>query len=192
MDKKLQDENKRLKVQLDMRDRRIDQLKATVSALQEEFEAQKREEEPAADRSGGSVPDSTPDNAAGERAVQLPPAAPSSTATAKERYAMTVEVGVPDLHIEETVHKIDSTSEKPQGRVAMLIAEGFFDHPKPVSAACAEMRARGWGKWTGGAGAKNMGYQLTTLATMGFLRRNEDKSFVLVAEAKKRITRHRR
>ena len=45
-----------------------------------------------------------------------------------------------------------------------------------------EFASRGWGKWSGGGGAMNMGKLLLEFAEMGFLR-CENKQFVLAAEA---------
>ncbi len=130
-----------------------------------------------------------------------PSAAPATTPASKEnngapatrervRHDLNVDVAVPTLRITERVVTLTATSEDPRGRAALLLAEGFFDSVRAVPEVCREFEARGWGKWYGGKGHSwnKMNLILWGLAEMGFLRR-EDKEYVVIEEAKKRIER---
>jgi hypothetical protein len=73
-----------------------------------------------------------------------------------------------------------------RGKLALLLAEGFFDDPVPVKDVIAEAAARGWGNWKAGGNRIKMFGELKWLARAGFLR-NEDKKWFLVPGAKERI-----
>lgn len=106
----------------------------------------------------------------------------------RTRYDVDVTVAVPNLTVRERVVVVNATSEDERGRVAILIADGFFDSPRGHNDACSEFRARGWGKWSGGPEYAKMKRLLVEMASMGFFR-NEGKSFVITPEAKERIKR---
>lgn len=117
--------------------------------------------------------------------------APSSPAPARQRFDLDVKVSVPNLTIREEVVNITRDDKDNQGRVAILIAEDFFDSSKTINAVCTEFRQRGWGAFSGGGGAKSMASILAPMCTMGFLRNDGSASpqFTVVQEAKERVKR---
>lgn len=105
------------------------------------------------------------------KAAEPEPAPRREQAGDRVRYEVDVEVGVPKLTVRERVVHVAATSDDNKGRLALLVAEGYFDEPRDHTSVIHEFRARGWGGWTGGAGKTNMaphiderGYILDTAA----------------------------
>jgi hypothetical protein len=104
----------------------------------------------------------------------------------RERVDLHVTRETPNLTLHVREVRVEATTEDTKGRVALLIAEGFFDAPKTATALRNELRARGWGQWIGGAAHTNALITMRQFAEWGFLR-EDDKSFQLVPEAKERV-----
>ena len=104
----------------------------------------------------------------------------------RERVDLHVTHEVPSMTVHVREVRVEASGDDNNGRVALLIAQGFFDERKSVNEVTKEFRARGWGTWSGGAGWNNMDRILGKFAEQGFLR-NIDKGYVLVAAARDRI-----
>jgi len=107
----------------------------------------------------------------------------------RKRYDVAVSIAIPQLTLTERIVKVAATDDEPTGRMAKLIAEGFFDNRRSVNEVRNEFATRNWGK-TSGADWNNAQRLGRKFAEMGFLR-EVDKGFVVVPEAKARIKRVR-
>jgi hypothetical protein len=94
-------------------------------------------------------------------------AAPAST-NGDDVAAMSLSIRKPVIDV--TVHKylIEASDENTNGRLALLISEGFFDQARRIQDLYPEFRARGWMKQTGAPSPLNL--PLAKLTEMGFLR----------------------
>lgn len=104
------------------------------------------------------------------------------------RYDMKVTAKVPKMTVEEKVVQIEASTDGNDGRMALLVAKGYFDQGRTVNAVQGEFRQRAWGTWSGGAGAMNMKKLLLKFCEYGFLRWENEQDFQIVPEAKKNIT----
>ena len=89
-------------------------------------------------------------------------------AIANDEVAMALEVRKPVIDVTVRRYVIEATDETTQGRIALLLSEGFLDSPKRIQDFYPEFRARGWMKQTGAPTPMNL--PLAKLAEMGFLR----------------------
>lgn len=72
----------------------------------------------------------------------------------------------PELRVQTTRERIEASQATLFGRVAILIAEGFFDDGATASAAWTELGARGWS-----TAKPNVYKECDKLTTLGFLRK---------------------
>jgi hypothetical protein len=121
--------------------------------------------------------------------IALPPV-PGPKATVSERIDLHVDRLTPNLTIHEKVVTKEASSDDTMGRLALLVADGFFDQSRSSNAMRDEFRSRGWGAWIGGAAHTNMLKACRQFAEWGFLR-EDGKQFMAVPEAKDRIKRVR-
>lgn len=94
----------------------------------------------------------------------------------------------PSLTVHVNRPTIEKTTTDTEGRMAYLIAEGFFDTPKTANAVRDQFKGRDWGAWSGGAGHTNMWKLLEKFRLWEFLDRVGD-AYVLRGDAKKRVRR---
>lgn len=102
-----------------------------------------------------------------------------------------VERPVPSLVVVDKVVRIDASGEENEGRMGILLAEGFFNTHRANSNVRDEFRRRGWGSWIGGGGNESMNALLLKFCEWGFLFRIEGNKRVDYEgrpEALKRIT----
>jgi len=82
--------------------------------------------------------------------------------------AMSLEVRKPVIDVTVRKYVIEASDETNDGRIAVLISEGFFDGSKRLQDIGAEFRARGWMEAT--ARNTNLNMAIAKLAEYGFLR----------------------
>jgi hypothetical protein len=109
---------------------------------------------------------------------QTAPPAPSPTprkgfaqvaaSDALEEVAMSLDVKRPVIDVTVRKYVLELDDENTQGRIAILLSEGFIDSPKRIQDFYPEFRARGWMKQTGAPTPLNL--PLAKLTEMGFLR----------------------
>lgn len=76
---------------------------------------------------------------------------------------------IPEIEVTVEREKIEATDRTLNGRVAMLISEGYFDETKTASAAWAELKRRGFG-----AAKPNVYKECDKLALAGFVTKERD------------------
>jgi uncharacterized coiled-coil protein SlyX len=103
-----------------------------------------------------------------------------------ERVDLHVARETPNLTVHVREVRVDADGETSDGRLARLIADGFFDAPANSNRMRSEFRARGWGSWIGGAGHTNAIRLMRKFTEWGFLR-EDDGTFQVVPEARERI-----
>jgi hypothetical protein len=81
---------------------------------------------------------------------------------------MSLEVKRPVIDVTVRKYTLELTDDNTQGRLAMLLSEGFFDQARRIQDCYPEFRARGWMKQTGAPIPLNL--PLAKLTEMGFLR----------------------
>jgi uncharacterized coiled-coil protein SlyX len=174
-----EEERKRLKDTIARQSQEIAQLKAQNDHLVETIALQtpRSKLEHAADRAQA---------APGQDTIMRGLAGHGSEPKDRERVDLHVTHEVPSMTVHVREVRVEASGDDNNGRVALLIAQGFFDERKSVNEVTKEFRARGWGTWSGGAGWNNMDRILGKFAEQGFLR-NIDKGYVLVAAARDRI-----
>lgn len=94
---------------------------------------------------------------------------------------LTVHLEAPEIRVQETRETIEADGNTPRGRVARLIASGYFDEAKKPGTVRAEMVR------TGSDPGSNLGRDhLDKLVIMGFLTREGD-GYIVAPAAKSRI-----
>jgi hypothetical protein len=92
----------------------------------------------------------------------------SPAAESGEEVAMSLEVKRPVIDVTVRRYTLELSDDNTQGRLAVLLSEGFLDQPRRIQDLYPEFRARGWMKQTGAPTPLNL--PLAKLAEMGFLR----------------------
>jgi hypothetical protein len=82
--------------------------------------------------------------------------------------AAAIEVRRPIIDVIVRKYVIEADDKKPQGRIAILLSEGFLDKPRRIQDLYPEFRARGWMKQTGPPTPLNL--PMAQLTELGFLR----------------------
>lgn len=95
------------------------------------------------------------------------PASPAQSSS-QEEVAMSLEVKRPVIDVTVRKYVLELDDENTQGRIAILLSEGFIDNQKRIQDFYPEFRARGWMKQTGAPTPLNL--PLAKLTEMGFLR----------------------
>jgi hypothetical protein len=103
-----------------------------------------------------------------------------------ERVDLHVRRETPNLTVHVVEKRIDARPDSHEGKLAILLAEGFFDEKKSTGPIAKEYAARGWGAPTGGNSAAALRAALETLCGWGFLRAFKGL-YGVVPEAKTRI-----
>lgn len=85
-----------------------------------------------------------------------------------EEVAMSLDVRKPVIDVTVRRYVIEASDEATDGRLALLLSEGFFDESRRIQDIYPEFRARGWMSQTGRPIPINL--QLGKLAEWGFLR----------------------
>ena len=85
-----------------------------------------------------------------------------------EEVAMSLEVKRPVIDVTVRKYVIQADDQDTQGRIAILLSEGFIDQARRIQDFYPEFRARGWMKQTGAPTPLNL--PLAKLTEMGFLR----------------------
>jgi hypothetical protein len=85
-----------------------------------------------------------------------------------DEVAMSLEVKRPIIDLTIRKYVIEAQDDNAQGRIALLLTEGFLDSPRRIQDFYPEFRARGWMKQTGAPTPLNL--PLAKLTEMGFLR----------------------
>lgn len=109
-----------------------------------------------------------------------------AAAEAIERIDLHVERLAPNLTVHEKVVHVEATGEDLKGRIALLIAEGFFDQERTQGGVAWEARSRGWGRFDSGTQFNRLRDQLAEFCEWGFFRL-EGKQYTLTPEAKERV-----
>jgi hypothetical protein len=91
----------------------------------------------------------------------------------------------PEIAVSVRRPTITMSDEDANGRIALLLSEGFFDSPQRIANLNEEFRARGWMAATGRPTPLNL--PLSKLAEMGFLRIVGQATYQAVPEMKVRI-----
>lgn len=99
------------------------------------------------------------------------------------RVAAAIEVTVqrPEIRVKVERATISTTADTLQGRLALLVAEGFFDEAKEAGKAFAEVTRRGFR-----TAHPNVAKELQELARMGFLTRS-NKWYTAVPDRKRHV-----
>lgn len=113
------------------------------------------------------------DALAPKRAASTPPPAAAVEFSlpehpAAEEVAISLDRKLPVIDVTVRRYTIETDDERQDGRIAILIADGFFDQPRRVQDIASEFRARAWMAQTTNAGVLNP--QLSKIAEKGFLR----------------------
>jgi len=98
----------------------------------------------------------------------------------------------PDLEVEIVRPKIEASETTIQGKIGVLISEGFFDNDRTYADVAKEAEVHGWGFWKAGTNYQTMKAELEQYAEWAFLRKEigADKKAVrwhLNPDVKKRI-----
>lgn len=80
----------------------------------------------------------------------------------------------PEIRVQVTRERIEASNGTLLGRLAILVAEGFFDAGATASAAWSELNSRG-----GGSAKPNVYRECDNLTTLGFLRKEPQGSNVV-------------
>jgi hypothetical protein len=94
--------------------------------------------------------------------------AASASSSNGDEVAMSLDVKRPVIDVTVRKYVIELDDENTQGRIAILLSEGFIDSPKRIQDFYPEFRARAWMKQTGAPTPLNL--PLAKLTEMGFLR----------------------
>lgn len=112
------------------------------------------------------------------------------SATPDQHTHLEVTTDVPCLVVKEQVVTVRATTDDHRGKLALLVAEGFFDEKRSTGPIGKEYAARGWGYPTGGNSAQALRAALVEMCAWGFLR-NFNGLYSSIPEAKARIRRER-
>lgn len=106
----------------------------------------------------------------------------------RERIDLHVQHEVPSLTVHVVEKRIEANEQTYDGKLALLIAEGFFDEKKSTGPIGREFAARGWGNPTsaGGSQGKALRETLEQLCRWGFLR-NLNSMYDVRPDARSRI-----
>jgi len=110
----------------------------------------------------------------------------------RERIDLHVQREVPDLTVHVKVVRIEATPKDNRGRLALLVADGFFDKAIGTGPIGIEYVRRGWMTYNpvskGGGSYQGVKDALEKLTEWGFLTRpGGGDAYEVVAEARKRI-----
>ncbi len=101
---------------------------------------------------------------------------------------MNLTKEVSDLNVTVNRPTVQANDQGFRGRIALLIADGFFDQSKSAKEVALEAGARGWGKWTSGGSSVSMYRELDWLTEHAFLRKLiVEKQWIVLEGVKKRI-----
>jgi hypothetical protein len=103
-----------------------------------------------------------------------------------ERVDLHVQRAAPNLTIHVVEKRLNATPDSHEGKLAILISEGFFEGKRSTGPIGKEYAARGWGTPTGGNSAKALRDALQQLCAWGFLR-TFNGMYDVVPEAKARV-----
>ena len=81
---------------------------------------------------------------------------------------------------------VEAQQDTPRGKLALLIADGFFDTPRKQAGVAGEFKARGWGAYSGGNSRVVLYKNLQEMTGYGFFR-YDGSNYAVVPEAKKRV-----
>ncbi|HEY1800045.1 MAG TPA: hypothetical protein VGG46_03840 [Terriglobales bacterium] len=126
----------------------IQRLEARIEQLEKDAAMQNR-----------TVPSSRPPYVADKQAVPIADG---------QEVVLNLDVKKPELNVTVRRFVIEMNDDDSQGRIALLISDGFFDSPMKIANLNEEFRARGWMAQTGRPTPLNL--PLAKLAEMGFLR----------------------
>jgi hypothetical protein len=101
-------------------------------------------------------------------AEPLQPSRFTSDAPRPDPVTLAVDVNKPEIEVTVKRHTIRMSDANSDGRLALLISQGFFDTPKKVEHLNIEFRARGWFAQMGRPAP--LGPAMSKLAEMGFVR----------------------
>lgn len=109
-----------------------------------------------------------------------------------ERIDLHVERETPNLTVHVKEVRIEATEKDNQGRMGILIADGFFDHAVTTGPIGVEYVRRGWMTYNpvakGGGSYSSVKAALEKMCAWGFLTRpGAGDAYEVVAEARKRI-----
>lgn len=107
-----------------------------------------------------------------------------------ERIDLHVRRETPNLTVHVREVRVEADGSSNDGRMAQLVADGFFNTQKENVHVRDEFVSRGWGVWSGGNGQERMRELLLRFAEWGFLRVSSTGKHVyysVVPEARERI-----
>lgn len=90
----------------------------------------------------------------------------------------------PELRIKTETRTIEATDEDLQGRIGILIAEGFFDEGATAYSAWVELEKRQWKH-----DRRTVERAVANLATQGFLRKEGRGGYVVVSGMKRNVVK---
>lgn len=114
------------------------------------------------------------------------PAVPSPDDGAGELLDLKVKRDVREILVTERVVVINATEDDLQGKVALLIRDGFFSEPRKVGTVATELFQRNWGYYLKGGKYTTLQRALRTLGAWGIFREDTGQ-FLLTPNAQSRI-----
>ena len=122
-----------------------------------------------------------------ELAAAWPAAASDeSEETVPEHLDLLVQHDVPSLTVQEKVVTVETNQDTPRGKLALLIADGFFTGPRKQADVASELKARSWGNYNGGNSRVVLYKNLQELTAWGFFR-YDGSNYELTPEARTRV-----
>lgn len=118
----------------------------------------------------------------GEKSAPEPAVAPSNGNA--EVVTIKLDHDKPEIEVSVKRRIIQMNDQNNPGRLALLLAQGYFDKPRRNQDVIQEFRDR---SWAASKGPVPLGPEISKLAEMGFVRKTGESTYQAVSEMKVRI-----
>jgi len=104
----------------------------------------------------------------------------------REHIDLRVTRDTPSLKVHERVVTVEAQQDTHRGKLALLIADGFFATPRKQADVAGELKTRGWGDYKGGNSRVVLYKNLQEMTGFGFFR-YDGSNYEITHDAAERI-----